>query len=123
MEEKTLDLTYRTNKRGVIKIALLWTLLMVPSQIAQIIDRPDMDLILTILASVGFFIVFFKGLLEMTEGIPLGEFKKLKLGYPWGLLLSICAWHLITSMVVFFLLMSAFGPDVVIGGTIGGTPG
>lgn len=123
MEEKTPDLTYGTNRRWVIKTALLWTLLMVPAQFAQIIGRPDMDFILTLLAAVGFFIIFFQGLLEMTEGVPLSKFRELKLGYPWGLMLGIAAWHLATTMFVFFLLMSAFGPDVVIGGTIGGTPG
>ena len=123
MEEKKPDLTYGTNRGWVIKIALLWTFLMVPSQIAQIIGRPDMDLILTLLAMVGFFIVFFKGLHHLAGVVSLRKFQELKLGYPWGLLLGICAWHLTTSTVAFFLLMGAFGPDVVVGGTTGGTPG
>lgn len=123
MEEKTPDLTYRTNRRWAIKIALLWTLLMVPSQIASIFGNDGLDLVLTLLAGVGFFIIFFQGLLEMTDGVPLSKFQKLKLGYPWGLMLGIAAWHLATTMFVFFLLLGALGPDVVVGGTSGGTPG
>ncbi|KKK78239.1 hypothetical protein LCGC14_2845580, partial [marine sediment metagenome] len=95
---------------------LLWTLLVIPSQIAEIIGRPDMDFILTILAMVGFWIIFFRGLTALLGGIPLREYQELKLGYPWALLLGICAWHLTTSMAVFFLLMGMFEPVMVIGG-------
>ena len=116
MEDKKPDLTYRTNRGWVIKIALLWTLLMVPSQIAQVSNRPDMDFPLTILGMVGFCILLTRGLTAIVGEVSLREFQKLKLGYPWALLLGIIGWHLTTSMVVFFLLMGMFEPVMVIGG-------
>jgi hypothetical protein len=122
MEEKTPDLTYRTNRGWVIKLALIWTLLMVPSQIAQLVGNADMDTVLTLLGMVGFFILFFQGLNRLAGVVSLRKFQELKLGYPWGLILGLMGWHLTTSMVLFFLMASAFEPAVVVGGT-GGTPG
>lgn len=117
MKEKTPDLTYGTNRGWVIKLALFWTLLMVPSQIAQIFGDANLDFVLTLLGMVGFFIVFFQGLNRLAGTVSLREFQKLKLGYPWGLILGLTGWHLSTSMVVFFLIATAFEPTVVIGGT------
>ncbi len=126
MEEKTPnstpDLTYRTNRGWVIKTALLWTCLMVPSQIAQVVGRPDMDFILTLLGMVGFCILLVRGLTAIVGKVSLREFQELKLGYPWALLLGIMAWHLTTSMAVFFLLMGAFEPQFVVGGDVEGAP-
>jgi hypothetical protein len=120
VEEKTTpDLTYGTNRGWVIKLALGWTLLMVPSQIADVLGDPGLDFVLTLLGMVGFFIVFFQGLNRLAGTVSLREFQKLKLGYPWGLLLGLSGWHLAMSMVVWVLLVSAFEPAVVIGGTSG----
>ena len=119
MEDKKPDLTYGTNRGWVIKTALFWTLLMVPSQIAQVTGRPDMDFILTVLGMVGFCILLARGLTAIVGEVSLREFQELKLGYPWALLLGIIGWHLTPSMVVFFLLMGTFGPQVVIGGDPG----
>jgi hypothetical protein len=122
MEEKKSDLTYGTNRGWVIKLALIWTLLMVPSQIAQLVGDETMDTVLTLLGMVGFFILFFQGLNRLAGVVSLREFQELKLGYPWGLIIGLMAWHFSTTTMVFFLLMGAFEPTVVIGGS-GGTPG
>ena len=117
MKEKTPDLTYATNRGWVIKLALIWTLLMIPSQIASIFGDVHLDFVLTFLGMVGFFIVFFQGLNRLAGTVSLREFQKLKLGYPWGLVLGLTAWHLFTTSAVYFLLAAAFEPTVVIGGT------
>jgi len=124
VEEKTTpDLTYGTNRGWVIKLAIGWTLLMVPSQIASVMGDVNLDFVLTLLGMVGFFIVFFQGLNRLAGTVSLREFQKLKLGYPWGLILGLAGWHLALSMAVYVLLAAAFEPSVVVGGTIGGTPG
>jgi len=122
MEEKKLpDLTYRTNRWWVIKIAFIWTLLMVPTEIATHTGNPDFRFPLLMLAMVGLTIVFVQGFTKIV-GVPLREFKDLKLPYPWPLMLGICGWHLVMWFPTAMLLASFFEPRVVVG-MPAGTPG
>jgi hypothetical protein len=121
-EKKPLDLTYGANRWWAIKIAFIWTLFMVPSEMARLSGNPDFKFPLLMLGMLGLTIIFVQGFTKLV-GVPLREFKDLKLPYPWGLMLGICGWHLIMWFPLVMLLASFFEPRAVIGGTVGGTPG
>jgi len=120
MEEKKLpDLTYGANRWWAIKIAFIWTLLMVPSEIARLSGNPDFKFVLLLLGMVGLTIIFVQGFTKII-GVPLREFKELKMRYPWGLMLGICGWHIAMWFPMVMLLASFFEPRVVIGMPAGG---
>jgi hypothetical protein len=120
MEEKKLpDLTYGANRWWAIKMAFVWTLFMIPSEIARLSGSPDFSLPLVMLGMIGLTIVFIHRFTKII-GVPIREFRDLKMKYPWSLMLGICAWHIVMWFPMVMLLASFFEPRVVVGIPAGG---
>ena len=107
-----IELTPQTHWRWALRIAFIWSLLMIPSQIAMVTDHPGMEFPLIVLGMVGFYIVFFRGL-STIAGLPWREVIKGN-PRPWRLLLAICGFYIVISMAIIEILKVIFAEKVVI---------
>ncbi len=107
------DLSFQTNQRWAIKLAFFWSLLMVPSNIANLKGEGGMELILTCLGMVGFFILMFRGILTITNGVSLYDLRMQGMKWHVGctLWLGMCAWFFVFSVFFLTVTISFLGPS------------
>ena len=108
-DQKFPDLTFRTNQWWAIKMAALWSLLLIPNTIAHLKQQEGMEIVLGILGMVACLIVFFKSLRSLTEGKSLADLEKRGMKFPWTLLLGIVAWQFFLRLPIAAGLIDILG--------------
>jgi hypothetical protein len=107
-EPELPDLSFRTNHRWTIIMGLIWTALMLPSDIAQYYNERGLMLFLTVVGMASFFIAFAARISPLTGGRTFKELRP-QMGYPWGLMLGTCAYFMVFSLGI-FVAMEVFLP-------------
>lgn len=108
------DLTYRTNSRWAIKNAFFWSLLMIPACIAQLKGGGGVEFVLSVLGMVGFFILMFREVLTLTNGVSLYDLhiQGMKRHVGWTLCLGMCGWFFLFRLISLIIVIGFLGPSV-----------
>ncbi len=105
------DLSFGRNHRWAIRHGAIWTLLMLPSDIASQMPSPSSGLVtvLTFLGMVGFFSGLFASLETLSGGVKILDLRRRLGKFPWPLMLGVAAYFFLFSALTYVSLLIIFG--------------